>query len=324
MATNIYLKDVNNVIWSVGIDDTGALTTVLAPGKTPSIPILKDYQGGLTAWQLGISIAGALTTTNTNLAPSLTPGIPLLSNPSNVLWSLVVSAAGAYTTIKTASKTAGYITTLAMSLLNDASGLLWNFNLLLPFLQLAFNDLSQALENNQVPITREFSIVVGLPVNTQVIGFGTMPSLPSNFIVPIYLEEKWTNQDDSFWIPMKQVENPVDDIQTNYLVNWWWDGIQLNFLGSTSQEDVKLKYTGGLYVPQASTDAINPTGAENYLANRTAYYAADSIGNSYTANSCDKRASIFLEQFIRFLAKSDQGLPVRRRAYRGRRNRTYR
>lgn len=316
MSTNIILKDTNNILWNIGVLDNGNITSTVVATGTSSIPIFKDYQGGLTAWKLGITIAGAITTTNVGLTPSLSSGIPLLSSPSNILYSLVVSAAGAYTTIKSAAKTAGYIITTAQSLLNDATGLLWNFALMLPFLQLAFQDLSQELEINQVPITRQFTVILQLPIGNTVISFGTVPGLPQNLITPVSLEERLVGQDNTRWIELDERTDPVDAAVGTYLRYWWWDGVQINTLGSLNAEDIKLKYVGGLYIPQASTDYINPAGSELYLIHRTAYHAANSIGFDHCAISAEKNGIISLERFIRFLVQSRQGLPVRRKGYR--------
>lgn len=318
MSTFLILKDEIGQLWQVGVQDNGQLTSQPVSKGTPISPVLKDYQGGLTAWQLGILSTSQLTTTNVAMQPSLTYGIPLLSSPSNLLWSLVVSASGEFTTFLSNAPTAGFITALAQSLLNDAAGDYWSFNLLLPFLQLAFDDLSQELELNEVPITKEITSVLNLAPNTQVIGFGTMPALPENFIEPISIDERLSGQTDADWIPMDEVQMPVTDVPSTYLNCWWWDGIQINLLGSTSTEDIRLRYTGGLYKPQSQSSYIGIRGVENYLAEQTAYYAADSIGNQYTADRSRAKAQIFLEKFIRFQVKNKQGLPVRKLGYRRR------
>lgn len=316
MSTSLYLQDANKVIWAVSIADNGTITSALAPGNISIVPILKDYQTGLTAWQIGIDITGNLTLTNIVMLPSLTNSISLLSSPSNVLWSLVVTNFGSFQTFPSSAKTASYITTQAQSLLNDAIGDYWNFTLLLPFLQLAFQDLSQALELNQITITEEIEVILNLQPNVQVIGFGTIPSLPSNFIQPVFLWERLSGQINAYWIEMTQVDEPPNDIQTTLLGYWWWDGIQINLLGSTIAEDIKLKFQGGLYIPQITTDYIQPSGSELYLINRTAYYAADSIEWESKANSCAQRAEVALAKFLSIQIQGQASLPVRRRGYR--------
>lgn len=318
MSTYLILKDELNQLWKVGVQDNGQLTSELAASGTPMSPIIKDYQGGLTAWQWGILSTSQLTTTNVGLQPSLTYGIPLLSHPSNILWSLVVSASGQFTTFLSNAPTAAFITALTQSLLNDKVGDYWTFDLLLPFLQLAFDDLSQELELNEIPITKEITAVLNLAPLTQVIGFGTMPALPENFIAPISIDERLAGQPNSEWSPMDEVQMPPADIPSTYLNCWWWDGIQINFLGSTSTEDIRLRFTGGLYKPQSQESVVGIRGVENYLAEQTAYYAADSIGNQYTADRSKLKAGIFLEKFIRFQVKNKQGLPVRKLGYRRR------
>jgi hypothetical protein len=316
MSTYLTLKDANNQLWNVGTDDNGNLTVIQVVKGYAQSPIIRDYQTRLTAWQIGIDINGQLTTTNVNLQPSLPSGIPLLSSPSNILYSLVVNATGMLTRVKTSVQTAGLVTALAQSILNDAVGDYWNFDLLLPFLQLAFGDMTDQLQLNEVPVTRQTNVILTVPAGTTVIAFGTMPSLPEDFKLPLSVEERLAGQDNTDWIPVRECDDVPDDIVTELLRWYWWDGNQLNFLGSTVDEDIKLKYESNLHVPTTQDEYITVQGCGNYLAAQTAFYASASIGNEFTMKIAQGYATTYLERFIRLMTKEKQGLPVKKVGYR--------
>jgi hypothetical protein len=316
VSTFLTLKDPTDQLWNVGTDDNGNLTQVKVASGYVQSPIIRDYQTRLVAWQIGIDALGMLTTTNVGMKPSLTTGIPLLSSPANILYSLVVNAIGMLTRVKTSVETAGYVTALAQSILNDKAGDYWTFDLLLPFLQLAFADLTSELELNEAPITRETTVILTIPANTQVIAFGTMPSLPEEFNLPLSLEERLAGQDNTDWLPMNEVQDVPDDIPTELLRYWWYDGEQINFLGSTVDEDIKLKFQANLHVPTTQDEYISVRGISNYLSAQTAFYASASIGNDYTMKVAQSYASTYLERFIRLLTKNKQGLPIRKVGYR--------
>jgi hypothetical protein len=318
MSTYLTLKDPTGQLWNVGTDDSGNLTQVKVAAGYVQVPVIRDYQTRLTAWEIGIDVLGVLTTTNVVMQPSLTTGIPLLSSPSNILYSLVVNAIGMLTRVKTSVETAGFVTSLAQSLLNDAAGDYWTFTLLLPFLQLAFGDLSDECQLNEIPITRETEVILTAPPNTTVIGLGTMPSLPEEFNIPIGIEERLAGQTDADWIPLVENSDPPDDVQTQLLRYYWWDGMQLNFLGSLSEEDIKLKYVANLHVPTTVDEYISVKGIANYLAAQTAFYAAGSIGFDECVQKAGTYAATYLERFIRLMTKEKQGLPVRKVGYRRR------
>lgn len=316
MATSIYLQDSSTHIWALGINDSGQLTTIPVSSGIVAIPILRDFQTGLTAWQIGVNTSGMLTTTNISLSPSLPSELPLLSNPSNILFGLSISPAGMLIANQIMASTAGSIINTVKSILNDSAGYYWNFNLLLPFLQLAYQDLSQRIQINQIPIIRQEVKILNLPANTTVIALGTNPGLPANLINPIYLEERLSGGDDTDWIPMEQRDSSVDEIADIYLNYWWWDGYQINFVGSTSNEDIKMKYMASLWLPNNQSDYILPRGVERFLEHQTAHYAADSLYDQYKANQELGKATLALEEFIRAQVQSQQGLPVRRIGYR--------
>lgn len=317
MPTYLYLQDSSNNVWQVGVNDSGNITTTQGSG-TVSSPIIKDFQSGLTAWQIGIATNGSLTSTSVAMQGGLQNEIPLLSNPSNKLFGLLILANGMIQVTQLQAVTAGGLCTGVQSILNDAAGDYWNFNLLLPFLRLAYEDLSEKVNLNQFRIVRQETTILSIPAQTTVIGFGTFPSLPANLNNPIYLEERWTGQTAMDWTPMEEREFSVDDIPEDYLNFWWWDGYQLNFLGSTVNEDIKLIYSASLWHPESISDLIQPRDAGRFLKHRTAHYAADSIGDQYHATNEMNKSIQALEEFARRWVQTQQGLPVRRIGYRRR------
>lgn len=90
------LKDSNNALWSVYVDDVGFLHTLAGSASTAQTIKLNDG-GGTASWQLGVTITGFLTTTS--IAFSSNPQSLLMGSQSAATaWNLGVTVAGNLTT----------------------------------------------------------------------------------------------------------------------------------------------------------------------------------------------------------------------------------
>lgn len=74
--------------------------------------------------------------------------------------------------------------------LNDSSRQFWPDSILITFLQEAFRDLSNELYLNGLPVIHTTVILLNLPIGQTTVGWNTVPTLPSNIIMPVRLWER--------------------------------------------------------------------------------------------------------------------------------------
>lgn len=116
------LQDSSTALWTVGVTDTGLLTTAPATTGTVATVILRDSSTS-TNWQLGITTGGLLTTTST-----ATAGInfQLILSPNSISYELLV-----------APGSSGQLQTQPLTLTSapppynvlDTNGVIWNISI---------------------------------------------------------------------------------------------------------------------------------------------------------------------------------------------------
>jgi hypothetical protein len=84
------------------------------------------------------------------------------------------------------------------AILNDVAIDLYTNQVLLPYLKIANDDLSDELVDNGSTVSKEVSQTIPLAAG------GTQPALPNDMIVPIEIYEKDSGQDDSYYRYMEQ------------------------------------------------------------------------------------------------------------------------
>ena len=203
--------------------------------------------------------------------------------------------------------------------LNDPSGNLWSFRTLIKKIQLAFIDLQMELQSNNIDAIRKTSTIQTIPLVTPPISSPvTMPTQPIDLVVPLEMEERLSGTTDLF-DPMQQTEWEPDDFIQERLRYWWWDQETIQFLGATSNRDVKLHYLAAPVMPQGECDSLGVINATSFLAPQTAGYAAQSLGQHGRADKFFAKAQMMLAKLININVKPRQDRPIRRLPYRRRR-----
>ena len=83
--------------------------------------------------------------------------------------------------------------------------------------------------------------------------------LPSNMLYPTKLWERCTGTNDNFE-PMHQVQDGLPGQQQNQVLGKWeWRNNVLNFMGATTQRDIRLRYLGALPQFFSTTMDFNST-----------------------------------------------------------------
>ena len=224
-----------------------------------------------------------------------------------------------------AYNTAGQITSLVRSLLNDAQGNLFTDTVLLPYLNSAYRKLQRAIGNaGGGGFIQDDALLVVAEVAQQdpslqvSISDGTAPpnQLPTDLLMPLKLWERANGSSDDF-IEMVDLTRhgglPSRD-QDITLSVWEWRADGLWFVGATQDTQIRLRY---LKAYPDFTDASSPVlvrNAQEALAYATAALAGWSRG-SPLAEKWDDAASDAIEDLVSAAVRREQQSCRRRRPY---------
>jgi len=224
-----------------------------------------------------------------------------------------------------AYNTAGQITTLVRSLLNDAQGNLFADTLLLPYLNSAYRKVQRAIGNvGGGGFIQDDTVLVVTAVGQQdpslqvSISDATAPpnQLPTDLLVPLKIWERANGSSDDFVEMVDLTRNgglPSRDQDVNLSV-WEWRADGLWFVGATQDTQIRLRY---LKAYPDFTDATSPVlvrNAQEALAYATAALAGWSRG-SPLAEKWDGAAADAIEDLVVAAVRREQQTARRRRPY---------
>jgi len=196
------------------------------------------------------------------------------------------------------------------AVLNDVAIDLYTDDILLPYLKIANDDLSDELVDNGATVQKE--VTADIPLSAGI----TQPSLPSNMIVPIEVYEKDQGQDDSHYRYMKQKDFLPNGTAGRELSVWAWREQAINVMGSTAAKILRIRYYRLITDIVGPNSPIELTHALNYLAYHTAALASEHIGQNRTkAIDLESVAGIKLGKLLKKEVKQSHGRPIRRRPF---------
>ena len=224
-----------------------------------------------------------------------------------------------------AYNTAGQITSLARSLLNDAQGNLFTDTVLLPYLNSAYRKVQRAVANAggggfiQDDALLVVTAVTGQDPSLQVsITDATAPpnQLPTNLLVPMKLWERPNLSSDDF-VEMTDLTrhgglpSQEQDLSLNV---WEWRADGLWFIGATQDTQIRLRYLAAYPDFTDSTSPVLVRNAQEALAYATAALAGWARG-SPLAEKWDDAASDAIEDLVSAAVRREQHSQRRRRPY---------
>ncbi|HXL23025.1 MAG TPA: hypothetical protein VOA78_11205 [Candidatus Dormibacteraeota bacterium] len=224
-----------------------------------------------------------------------------------------------------AYNTAGQITALARSLLNDAQGNLFTDAVLLPYANSAYRKVQRAIGNAggggfiQDDALLVLTAVTAVDTSLQVsLTDATAPpnQLPTDLLVPLKMWERpnGSSQDFLEMVDLSQHGGLPSRAQDTTLSVWEWRADGLYFLGATQDTQIRLRY---LKAYPDLTDATSPVlvrNAQEALAYATAALAAWSRG-SPLAEKWDEAASDAIEDLVSAAVRREQQSQRRRRPF---------
>jgi hypothetical protein len=225
----------------------------------------------------------------------------------------------------TAYNTAGQITSLVRSLLNDAAGNLFTDTVLLPYANSAYRKVQRALANVQSGSLLTDNVLLVVPAVAEVdpsvqvsITDATAPpnQLPPDLLVPVKLWERPNGSSDDFeeMTDLTDHDGLPSEPQGENLNFWEWCADGLYFLGATQDTQIRLRYQKSY---PDFTDSTSPVLVRN-SQEAIAYFAAAMAGaarGAPQAERWDAAGADALEDLIIRATQREQQTGRRRRAF---------
>jgi hypothetical protein len=224
-----------------------------------------------------------------------------------------------------AYNTAGQITSLVRSLLNDSQGNLFTDTVLLPYLNSAYRQAQRAIGNAggggfiQDDVLLVVTAVTETDPSLQVsITDATAPpnQLPTDLLVPVKLWERPNGSCDDFleMVDLSQHGGLPSRPQDVTLSVWEWRADGLYFIGATQDTQIRLRYLKAYPDMTDSTSPVLMRNAQEALAYATAALAAWARG-SPLAEKWDDAANDALEDIVSAAVRREQQSARRRRPF---------
>ncbi len=214
---------------------------------------------------------------------------------------------------------------MSASLLNDTAQLVYTDAAVLPYLNMALDDLQEEFELNNIPITNEVSgILTPITAGVTVVSFTSSPvALPSDLIEIQQLYERSTGIIP--WIPMRKVEflplGREDQNITQFLI-WAWVDQEIRLIEATASIDLKMDYIKNIFSTPITIGnvGVNITvlNIKQYLGYHTAALCAEFIGENKTrADALEIKAQQALERELGIPIKGGQAITTKRQPFMG-------
>jgi len=224
-----------------------------------------------------------------------------------------------------AYNTAGQITALVRSLLNDAQGNLFTDAVLLPYANSAYRKVQRALGNSGAGGFLSDDVLLVVPAvvtpdaSLQVsITDATAPpnQLPTDLLVPLKLWERPNGSSDDFveMVDLSRHGGLPSRPQDLTLSVWEWRADGIYFLGATQDTQIRLRYLKAYPDLTDSTSPVLVRNAQEAIAYATAALAGWARG-SPLGEKWDAAASDALEDLVSAAVRREQQSAHRRRPF---------
>lgn len=192
--------------------------------------------------------------------------------------------------------------------LNDPAQSSYTTVKLLPFIKSIYLSLGSDLVKLGAPLIKEVSALQTVAALAVVV-----PAI-ADLVEPIALGERATGSTDLF-TDMDRRDWEPEEKQTEMLRWWVWREQQIQLLGATRSNQVKVKYKKRLAALVDASSVIAIDDVKDYLAARTSEVVSAMNKNVSRAEYCNSKAEYFLEEIKSRYTKQNQGITVRRLPY---------
>jgi hypothetical protein len=224
--------------------------------------------------------------------------------------------------------TSGYVMDRVGSLLNDRTLSVYTYEVQLPFLNQALQELKEYFELNNIPVTDTVtSDPIEVPNGVGSIGFAPdppivdTPYLPDDLVEPKIVWQAQSGQNQFIQIPRVDfLPRNQQGIEINQIMEYVWQSQELRFLPANTDIDIKLDYIRNLFnefVEDDGSDVIGVVNSETYLQYKTGALVARFIAENPTrADILDTLALSAMDRSLGIGTKGRQRIQIRRRPFR--------
>lgn len=211
----------------------------------------------------------------------------------------------------------GSIYDWSRAILNDQVGATYTDGVLLPYTQMAVEDLRLELQGSNIPLVNKTSEALTITAGVTDLGGPEGPALPVDFIEPMNLWERTAGTEDNFVQMSRSQFLPKIDQITSYLGVWSWQDQIIRFLGANNNIEVKIDYIADTIANlNSKSSQVKVINSRLFLAFKTAALAAKFIGeNESRANAANSDAQYYLDMMMGISIKSQQRVFTRRRPF---------
>lgn len=214
--------------------------------------------------------------------------------------------------------TAGSVMDSVRALMNDTAGQIYTNTAILPYIQIATDDLAMELQDYNIPISNVTSSALTISAGMTDVGGSTGPALPNDLVEIMMVSERTAGTTDDFTPMERRQFLPLTQQLTSYLQVWSWQNQIIKLLGANGDVEVKLNYIaanlGDITNENTTLRLFNIKG---YLAYRTSGHCSMFIGENETrARLLYGMAEKELETLLGINIKAQQSIRTRRRPFR--------
>ena len=222
--------------------------------------------------------------------------------------------------MSTTNLTAGEVMDWVASLMNDTGKTAYTYVTMLPYLNMALDELQEEMERHNVPVTDETAAYIRIPVGTlkvTPIESPELPHFPDDLLEVRALSERLYGTSDPF-TPMHR--NNFLNVRTlsTSLLDFSWTGQEIRFIGAVTDRELKLDYLRELIRNADSGHTPIPImGVKSYLAYKAASFCAKYVAeNPERAKLLLDDADGCMDNILGISAKGRQGITTRRKPFR--------
>lgn len=223
----------------------------------------------------------------------------------------------------TTQLTAGEVMDKAAALYNDAGKQVVYYEVQLPYLNLALQDLRKKMELNNSPVTNSTtSDPIYVAAGVTRIGFTTpMPARLPNDLIEIqtlWQREAGVNPYTEMSPRLDFLPKYLEGVESNFWNIWAWEGNEIRLPAANQDNELKIDYVRSLFMNVTSeNDQLSVINADSYLEFRTAALLAEFVGENATrAISLNGQAELAWDLMSGIETKGKQEIYTRRRPFR--------
>lgn len=223
--------------------------------------------------------------------------------------------------MSTTDFTVANILDLTASLMNDTAKTKFTYTAMLPYFNMALAIMQEELEVNEIPVVEKSTGSITVTTGVKIVSQGTTSAdYPTDLVEIQQLWERLSGSSDPYTPMYKRDFLPhyLDDITVDQLVYWTWLNNQIQFIGASTDRELKLDYLRQRYANTVSdtTTAIDVMNSRTFLEFKTASLCARYIGENPTrADQLDADAEKGLWRLLDLSVKGKQDIATRRKPF---------